>query len=158
MARILNFYNPEDFKLMYDWIVPQRILYYEGNNPIYARNLNSVVPPVVFDKRIITVDISTTTTGEGKWYYGGRLQQILRLSENNENLDRRDYFSDDIKSLWLWNPNLLIFDSVITNYQISIKLPRWFINAKIKIHQYEGVDTSDPELDIKSIKSHLGIS
>ena len=64
---------------------------------------------------------------------------------------------DEPKSLFLGKFNLIAFEDLNINYFLSLQVPKWFINANVAIYQYEGIDTTTLEDDVRAIKTSLGI-
>ncbi|MHC5760005.1 hypothetical protein [Nostoc sp.] len=118
-----------------------------GKN-IYAK-LTEIIIPVVFNKPIILVNISTSVPLGKIWRYAGRCRQIFPTALG-------DSFVDD-KALFLTKRNLIFFPDFSANYTINYLPPSWFIDVSIVIYQYDGLDTTTLEDDVTAIKTALGI-
>ncbi|MEA5624103.1 hypothetical protein [Nostoc sp. UHCC 0251] len=120
-----------------------------AGNPIYQR-ITEISIPVVFDKPIIAVSVTTTVPVGSIWVYAGYLRRSVTTGLGAS-------FAGEPESLFLGKFNLIVFDDLNINYFVSIKVPKWFINANIAIYQYEGIDTTTLEDDVAAIKTALEI-
>ncbi|MBN3957509.1 hypothetical protein [Nostoc sp. NMS8] len=116
-----------------------------AGKPIYQR-ITEINIPVVFDKNIIAVSVNTTVPVGKIWKYAGYLRRSLTTGLGAS-------FLGEPESLFLGKFNLIIFDDLNLNYFLSLQVPKWFISANIAIYQYEGVDTTTIEDDVKAIKT-----
>ncbi|MEH1977056.1 MAG: hypothetical protein V7L02_28335 [Nostoc sp.] len=148
MSRILELQNGDNFSLQYTNSVPATSIEMVNGKNIYAK-LTEIIIPVVFNKPIILVNISTSVPLGKIWRYAGRCRQIFPTALG-------DSFVDD-KALFLTKRNLIFFPDFSANYTINYLPPSWFIDVSIVIYQYDGLDTTTLEDDVTAIKTALGI-
>lgn len=151
MSRNLQLGIESNWNLQYSDSFPAvTYLNNSAGKPIYQR-ITEINIPVIFDKPIVAVAISTTTPVGKIWKYAGYLRRSLITGLGAS-------FAGEPESLFLGKFNLIIFDDLNINYFLSIQVPKWFISANVAIYQYEGTDRSTIEDDIQAIKLALGIS
>ncbi|GAX41529.1 hypothetical protein NIES4075_25020 [Tolypothrix sp. NIES-4075] len=148
MGRILELQNGDNFSLQYTNSIPATSIEMVNGKDIYAK-LTEVIIPVVFNKPIILVNISTSVPVGKIWRYAGRVRQIFPTVFG-------DSFVDD-KPLFLGKRNLIVFSEILSDYTLNYLPPSWFVDVSITIYQYEGTDTTTLENDVQAIKEAIGV-
>ncbi|GAX41528.1 hypothetical protein NIES4075_25010 [Tolypothrix sp. NIES-4075] len=148
MGRILELQNGDNFSLQYTNSIPATSIEMVNGKDIYAK-LTEVIIPVVFNKPIILVNISTSVPVGKIWRYAGRIRQIFPTVFG-------DSFLDD-KPLFLGKRNLILFSDVLSNYTLNYLPPSWFVDVSITIYQYDGTDKTTLENDMQTIKEAIGV-
>ncbi|WP_414546354.1 hypothetical protein [Nostoc sp. CCY0012] len=146
MSRTLELQNGDNFSLQYANSIPPTVIEMVDGKNIYAK-LTEVIVPVIFNKPIILVNISTTVPVGKIWRYAGRFKQIFSTALG-------DSFADE-RPLFLSKRNLIFFPEVTSNYTIIYIPPPWFIDVNITIYQYDGPDTNDIADDLTRIESKI---
>lgn len=146
MSRRLELQNGDNFSLQYANSVPATSIEMVNGKNIYPK-LTEVIVPVIFDKPIVLVNISTSVPLGRIWHYAGRCRQAFSTALG-------DSFAAD-KSLFLSKRNLIFFSEVSANYTISYLPPRWFIDVSITIYQYDGVDITSESSSLTRIESKI---
>jgi hypothetical protein len=118
-----------------------------NGKPIYAK-LTELTIPVVFDKPIVNVSITTTVPVGKIWEYAGKLRQVVETGLGDSIVEEQP--------LSLIERNLIIFSKVSGSYRFRYKPPKWFIDLNIAIYQYDGSDTNILENDVATIKELIG--
>lgn len=148
MGRILELQNGDNFSLQYANSIPATSIEMVNGKDIYA-HLTEMIIPVVFNKPIILVNVSTSVTVGKVWRYAGRVRQILSTAFG-------DSFVDN-KPLFLGKRNLICFSEVSSDYIINYLPPSWFTDVSITVYQYEGRNTTTLEDDVQALKEAFGI-
>lgn len=148
MGRILELQNGDNFSLQYTNSVPATSIEMVNGRDIYA-HLTEIIIPVIFNKPIILVNISTSVPIGKIWRYAGRIRKILPTAFG-------DSFVDN-KPLFLGKRNLVFFSEVLANYTINYLPPSWFTDVSITVYQYEGTDRTTLEDDVQAIKEAIGV-
>lgn len=146
MSRILELQNGDNFSLQYANSVPATSIEMVNGKNIYAK-LTEIIVPVLFNRPIILVNISTSVPIGKIWRYAGRCRQIFPTALG-------DSFVDD-KSLFLGKRNLIFFSDTSSNYTINYLPPSWFIDVSVTIYQYDGIDTNSVSNDLTIIESKI---
>lgn len=145
MGRILELLNGNNFSLQYTNSIPATSITVNGKN-LYAR-LTEVIIPVIFDKPVVLLNVSTSVPVGKIWEYAGRCKQITPTALG-------DSLTEE-KPLFLNKRNLIFFSEISTNYSISYLPPRWFTDVDITIYQYNGIDTTDIKNHLNRIESKI---
>ncbi|MTJ11495.1 hypothetical protein FJR11_02560 [Anabaena sp. UHCC 0187] len=145
--RILELNNPANFSLVYSNSIPATCFTTQDGEEICSR-LTEIIPPVILDKPIISVQISTSVPVGKIWDYAGKLSRVIQTGIG-------DSFSEEKKALFLGKRNLILFSQVQSDYTISYLPPKWFKDVTIGVYQYDGADTSAIETDLMRIESKI---
>ncbi|WP_017652292.1 hypothetical protein [Fortiea contorta] len=145
MARNLQLGIESNWALQYSNSFPAVTHLNDGSGqPIYER-ITEIIVPIVFDKPIIAVSVTTTVPVGKIWKYAGYLRRSLTTGLGAS-------FVGEPERLFLGKFNLIVFDDLNINYFVSIQVPKWFISANVAIYQYEGINKTTLEDDIKAIE------
>jgi hypothetical protein len=147
MSRILELQNSANFSLQYSNSIPAVVIEMIDGKDIYAK-LTDVIIPVIFDRSIISVAISTTVPIGKLWRGAGSISKVVPTGIG-------DSFSGSPKYLKLGQRNLVQYEDNTANYTLIYSPPRWFRDVTIGIYQYEGPDTSAIEIDLTNIESKI---
>jgi hypothetical protein len=147
MSRILELQDSANFLLQYSNSIPAVVIEMIDGHDIYAK-LTDVIIPVVFDRNIISVSITTTIPIGKIWRSAGSISKVVSTAIG-------DSFSGQPEYLKLGQRNLIQYDDNTANYTLIYSPPRWFRDVTIGIYQYEGNDTSDVKIDLAKIESKI---
>lgn len=92
---------------------------------------------VALNSNVIAVFVDNASALE-TWYFGGWLAQKINLPVGPPSIPTRK----SKHRLWLREKQLLIFPETITNYQITVRFPKWFRNASITVWEYQNTQQS----------------
>lgn len=147
MSRLLQLQDPANFSLQYSNSIPATVMETVDGRNIYSV-LTEIIVPVVFDKPIISVNISTTVPAGKKWKFAGSCNRVI-------NTGIGESFADERKPLFLGKWNLIFFSEITADYTVTYLPPSWFINLNIGIYQYDGPDSSVIEDDLARIENKI---
>jgi hypothetical protein len=145
--RILELNNPANFSLAYSNSIPATYVTLGNGEKLYGQ-LTEIIIPVIFDKSVISVQISTTVPVGRIWSYAGRMSRIIQTGIGES-------FSEEKKVLFLGKRNLILFSEIQSDYTITYSPPKWFKDLTIGIYQYEGNETSAIESGLARIESKI---
>lgn len=85
-----------------------------------------------FTSNVIAVLVDTSEARE-TWKFGGWVSQKINAPIGPGSIPTKVNY----KRLWLYEKQLLIFPAEITNYQVTVRFPKWFVNASITVWEYQ---------------------
>ncbi|MEH2009992.1 hypothetical protein [Nostoc sp.] len=145
MTRNLDLSIGSNWQLMYSVSIPATVLSTNGSKTYYAR-ITLIRPGVILDKPVLAIALNTTIPLGKQWIYAGRLFRFASSSLG-------EIYIEDPKPLFLGRFNLIVSDNLSNNYQLEIKVPKWFISCNLAVYQYEGDDSTIIENDLDIIKA-----
>ncbi|MFK0729984.1 MAG: hypothetical protein ACFKPT_25140 [Gloeotrichia echinulata GP01] len=141
----LNLQDINNFSLQYSISVPATSIDMLNGKNIYAR-LTNIIVPVIFNRPIISISVTTSVPAGKIWYYAGRCTRVTPTALGESFVDNNPLF--------LGKRNLILFESQEFDYTIEYSPPRWFIDVNLGIYQYNGPYMS-LESELNTIKSLL---
>lgn len=145
MPRNLDLSIGSNWQLVYSISIPATVLSTTRNKIDYAR-ITPIHPGVILDKPVLAISLNTTIPPGKQWIYAGRLSRFASSSLGEINIE-------DPKPLFLGRFNLIVSDNLSNNYQLEIRVPKWFISCNLAVYQYEADDRTSIEEDLDIIKS-----
>ena len=146
MTRNLDLSTASNWQLMYSVSIPPVVLATIGSKNYYAK-ITPIRPGVIFDKPVLGIGVNTTVPPGKQWIYAGRLSCFASSSLGEINIE-------DPSPLFLGRFNLIVSDNLSNNYQLEIKVPKWFISCNLAIYQYEGDSRTIIEQKIDDISNY----
>ncbi|MEH2242359.1 hypothetical protein [Nostoc sp.] len=130
MTRNLDLTNESNWQLMYSISIPATIIA-TIRSKIYYAKIAPIRPSVILDKPVLGIGINTTIPLGKQWSYAGRLSRFASSVLG-------EICIEDSKTLFLNRFNLVVSDSLSTDYQLEINVPKWFFSCNLAVYQYEG--------------------
>ena len=146
MTRSLDLSTESNWQLVYSVSIAATVLSTNASKTYYAR-ITPIRPGVIFDKPVLAIAVGTTIPTGKQWIYAGRLSLFTSSSLGEINIE-------DPKPLFLGRFNLIVSDNLSNNYQLEIKVPKWFISCNLAIYQYEGDSRTIIEQKIDDISNY----
>ncbi|MGM3305103.1 hypothetical protein ACSQ6I_03810 [Anabaena sp. WFMT] len=146
MNRILELQDASNFLLQYSNSFTAEVIEMQDGKNIYAK-LTEIIIPVVFDKPVLNINITTSVPVGKIWEFAGTLRQVVSTGLGDSITEQQP--------LSLIQRNLIVFSKVAGDYTLRYKPPKWFIDLNIAIYQYDGEDTSEIEIDLARIETKI---
>ncbi|MEH2244597.1 hypothetical protein [Nostoc sp.] len=145
MTRNLDLSIGANWQLIYSISIPPTVLSTTRNKIDYAR-ITPIYPGVILDKSILAITVGTTIPAGRLWFFAGTLLRFANSSFGKT-------YIEDPKPLFLNGFNLVVSDVLSNNYQLEVRVPKWFLSCNLSVYQYEGDDRTLAEKDLDIIKS-----
>lgn len=130
---------------------------YDASREVTNRTAISYTPlppleiPFLFDKRILSIKV-TSTTAKPYWKHGGVITQRFRIGSGGSAsvLPIADFTR---RKLHLHRTELFIFPQYTENYQLLLDAPYWVEDLRLTIWEYTGpeADSTDELVELTRI-------
>jgi len=141
-VRLLQLGNTANWQLLFSSSY-EAIVFTTDEGAYVAAPIPDIEVPVILDKFILAVRITTSVPPKSDWNFAGKVKQKLFTGIT---IDGQDATRVKTQPLFLNQLNLVMFEKISASYSISIKVPKWFTNAVVSIWQYTGVDSDSVEV------------
>ena len=111
-----------------------------------------IVVPILLDKHILAVSI-TSSTAKPTWYFGGFLNQRISLGIVVGGLPDSDAIEK--RRIWLNRLTLITLTQLTSHYAVSFNVPKWFQDVQLHLWQYVGPESDSTEDLISEISVQL---